>query len=247
MEEQSGSKLINKTKSELFGIDIVFEEFTRYLTLMNDFLTQQALQFEKELPKYRKEIDEISMREANKDNPDIQRQYWGFLDSQLCERQIELTITFQNNFRGFFLTQVYSFVETELRKICEYHHTIKNNECSLDDIKSDGDLEKIKKYLKFILGATEYDCFVKNDLQMIDDMRRVRKTIVHHQGLINDKSPNWGLIRKLAKRNLITLDNLNYKKNEYLILFNGNIMIMEFIETSKNLFNTLLEDNIIDL
>jgi hypothetical protein len=101
--------------------------------------------------------------------------------------------------------------------------------------------------LKFILGATEYDCFVKNDLQMIDDMRRVRKTIVHHQGLINDKSPNWGLIRKLAKRNLITLDNLNYKKNEYLILFNGNIMIMEFIETSKNLFNTLLEDNIIDL
>jgi hypothetical protein len=253
MDKQSGSKLIDKCKTELFGIDLVFSGFTHYYEMIANLLDQQANQFEGNYYIHKKEIEEIAHKEAikeeNKDIVNYENIYLGHLDSQLSETFFELTVIFPNNFRGFFLTQLYSFIESELIKICDYHHKIKHTDSSIKEIKGKNELDRVKKYLHRLCKIDSLQ--IDDELLVIDRVRRIRNKIVHHNGLINAGERDYEYFNDLANGlNWFDLKEQHLNEvitDELLIVFKESVIINELVKSAKSLFSKLLEDDLINL
>lgn len=167
---KSRSKLIEYSKDQLFAIDIAFYEFNAYQTMIEKFLLQEQLRLEEKIKEF--EVDK------NKKLPG----YSDFLLTKLIEDHVSLSNLYTHNFRASFYIQIISFIEYELRNICEYHHVIKKTDFGIEDLKGSNDIDKAKIYL-----SKSANIKFKNlnpEWQFIQEAKEIRNLLVHHQSRV---------------------------------------------------------------
>ena len=164
----------------------------------------------------------------------IPEEYSDAVDS-LSEEMNEIAVTFTNNFRGFFLVQIISFVETELKKICTDHNRFLYTDETYLDIKKDNDLEKCKIYLTKVANVN-FNA-LNTEWQFIIAVSKVRKKIVHHSRVFSQNEIN--------KLKVLTKDRYIFTKkdkaSEEIEIRITKKMNKKIIEVVTSFFTKLLD------
>ncbi len=136
----------------------------------------------------------------------------------MSEKWQEISVSYPHNFRASFLTQVYSGLESELRKICDHYHRKKKTPKTAEEMNARND---IAKYAKFLRSQAHVDFTkLKDDWNYIDLIRKIRNRIIHHQGKINGGHPDWSSIKKLISDNP---DMIEFKEDLNELDEDGNL------------------------
>lgn len=243
------------SKEKLYGIDFIFCDFERYYKSIIEILNKKLDVFKSNSKNTLRDIDSFIQKEAdkpvNKDIEDYKIAYTDYLYSGHFELFNEIAVTFPNNFRNFFLTQIYNFTESELKNICLYLYEKRNILIPFSSF-SDG-LEKSLKikspFERYLMYLTEYAGLKRAAIQQeyidVNMIRFIRNFIVHDTGIARLTNNNRSLILSLEKDfkliQLLPLESVN----EYEIIIPNDLLINKAIQSSKKLFKKLLEDQLI--
>ncbi|MDR7131367.1 hypothetical protein J2X69_003728 [Algoriphagus sp. 4150] len=204
MKEETNSRVLQNRISNLFGTG-EFGEFRDYLYLMESLFTQEK---EKAQQSFNINYLEEEAKSAGEDH----RDYLNFLMSEKHREISLISYDFPNGFRASFLTQLFSFLEFELKNICYYHSTKNGLDFSINHVNSGSEFDKIKTYLtkkaKIELNK------LNSEWEFIKNIKLVRNLLIHHQGLISDQNQNFTKIRKFAENNSLTFTKYNQSENQ---------------------------------
>ena len=234
----SNSTILNYSKLHLFGIELAFLEFEHYQNIIEKFLDGERLRIEKE-------INEIEI--DDKAEPG----YAEFVFDTLIEEHSTIAKKFPHNFRASFFVQIISFIEYELKEICEFHFAKFHPELSFSELKGNDELDKAKTYLT---KSANID-FRKLDPEWnyIKHAKEVRNIIVHHQGeIILNSNRRARIIEKfIENKNSYKLEfkkvfknNKFEKTNEATLIIKNKEATNELLENTKILFKKLLEEQL---
>lgn len=227
------SKIL-KSQDQLFGTELVFEDFRIYQNIMENYLIKAKINFE--------EIhNERSLIKEAKKAGEFEYEYSSYLFDQYIEENINISILYPHNFRASFLIQIIAFIEFELLTICKYHQSLHKIDFQVKD-----DFGNAKKYL------TKY-CEIKIDMfypewRIITTLRKIRHKLVHHQGIIATNDKDWSelesFIRDTDSIELIeTQKDNNFDKSKYYkILIKKKSLNEKLIKESQNFFIKLLKE-----
>lgn len=218
---------------------MAFSEFERYQYLIEDFLLKEAVEFKSSYDK-----DKIS--EIAKEAGEFSNEYEIYLTDSFFESQMELAILFPHNFRASFLIQIISFVEHELKKICEYHLALTNASFSFD---LRDELENAKKYLTKHVGIRIED--LNPEWGVIKNFKTIRNVIVHGNGKVKKSDKRWEEVNNFTRlRGAIKSEEHIFKSvqsiesSELTIILTGKEVNEELLKTAKSFFKKLLEDEL---
>jgi len=187
---KSGSKLIEYSRIHLFGIELAFIELGNYQSAIEKLLETEKNNLERT-------FNEKDIYQKAKDKSEFQSEYYNHLLDEYSERQWELTVLYPHNFRASFLTQIISFVEFELKKICDHHHIVNNTVFSIGDLKGNSEIEKCKRYLSKVCNVNFSN--LEPEWKFIDDCRIVRNKIIHHQGIFQNIDRDFQRLNEFVK------------------------------------------------
>jgi hypothetical protein len=230
------SKLLNYSELHLFGIEMAFIEFRNYYQIIESSLATEA----------GKKISHFNIKYNELVASAIEEGYAAHLDQQFAEQVTQLSYYFPHAFRSSFLIQVFSFIEFELKEICNHHHNTNHTDISLGDLKGSSDLDKAKIYLTKV-------CKVNlNNLQpewtYLLEVRRVRNALVHHAGIVvSDHPDRKQLVPFIDKeagiefKEKVTDRKPDLSKEDLTIMVTGQAFIERLLSMSEELFKKLLE------
>lgn len=175
-------------KSHIYFIELTISSFKNYYSLVEENLQKHH----KTLLQKHTEIT-IKFEAENYQGEDLDNLY-----SSASEALNEVEIEFIQRFRKSIIIQLYSLVETELKSFCDAHASINLKEYKVSDLKGHNDLDKIKKYLTNSAGIKVGDYKL---WPFINDLRKLRNSIVHHDGLININDSDFNCIKKFSNGN----------------------------------------------
>jgi hypothetical protein len=204
------SKILSSS-NELFGTELIFEEFHNYLNLMEDFLSKNIKDFEEKLDKNKKNIE----RESRKVG-EFKNDYQNHFEGMLFEQYHNIFILYPHYFRTSFLIHLISFIEFELREICYDFHYRHSTDFSINDLKGNSDFDKAKKFLTRTVNINFNQ--LNPEWNFINTVRKIRNKLVHHQGIICENDNDFNEIE-------LFVDNYDF------ISFDTNL----FNNSSKNL------------
>ena len=221
------SKIIEEYNRNLFGIGLIFLPLKEYQEKMEEFLSDYASDYnlEDEL----KKIEE----ESNDYDEENRSTFLSHFGQQAYERHKELNVIFPNNFRYAFISQVASFVEYELRAICNYYAKEFGTEYILDDLRG-SEFEQVKTFLQKSAGLNMLE--LDPEWQILKQFWVLRKRIVHHQGEIRpeDFDKNFKDIRTFLNSEKVDNDLVR-------ILIPDEKLGEKYIETAHSFFTKLIE------
>ncbi len=219
------SKLLNNIDIHLFGIEITFAEFNDYQKLLEGFLEKEKANFEKLF----KDIQhKLETETQSIEDPAYQA---NVLETGI-ERHFEISVLYPHNFRASFLTQIFAFIEFELKKICDYHHKLNNTDYSINDLKGNSEIEKAKVYLT--KSCKIHFDKLEPEWGLINKIKLIRNKLVHHQGIIEKSDKDWKPIVSYIKE----FDLGMLKDNVFII--NNREFNERFLKISESFFKKLL-------
>lgn len=212
MEKDTNSLILRNKISNFLGTG-EFGEFRDYLNLMESLFSQ-----EKE--KAQQSFNINSLEEEAKSAGEDHRDYSHFLMSEKHREISLISYDFPNGFRASFLTQLFSFLEFELRNVCDYHSNKHSHYFSISDLKGGSDIEKAKLYLK---KAAKVDFDKLNpEWEFIKNIAIIRNLIIHHQGLISNQHQDFNKIHKFAEINSLKITKYNQSENQITYIYINN-------------------------
>jgi len=221
------SKIIDEYKRNIFGIGLIFSPLKEYQKKMEKFLKEYAAEYDlnEELGHYEKEAEAYDYEDKGV--------FLNHFGQQAYERHKELNIIFPNNFRYAFIGQVASFVEYELRAICNHYAEESGALYTLDDLKG-SEFEQVKTFLQKSakLRIQELD----PEWQILKQFWVLRKRIIHHQGLISqdDFDKNLKDLKGLLKTE-------KAEKGLIQIIIPDEKLGEKYIDKAYNFFTKLIE------
>ena len=217
------------------AIGVFFDEFRIYQDII-----EEALAVEKDKFKRRSTLENIEEEAKNAygKDPMIRDQYAVYLTSQSLKQDDIINSYFQT-FRASFLTQMLSFVEYELKEICEYYQKKNNLEISATDI---GGKEKVIKEIQYLTEIFSLDIKdIKPEFEFVESIIRIEEIISCHSGLINGKHIYWNRIKSFVDRNnFVELINYAPSKNIWEISIKSKKFNEKLIDIIKSLFMKIL-------
>jgi hypothetical protein len=223
---KTGSTLLDYSRAYLFGIRIAFIELNSYQNFIETFL-------EGEKDKHRESFSKAEAEEVAKSYHPDEARYYEFLESQYLDRYLELSELYPHNFRASFLINIISFIEYELKKICDYDHILYKRDFSISDLKGNSVIEKAKNYLS---KSCKVDFANLNaEWTFINICRQIRNNIVHEQGILTSSSKNWQELNDFIQKN----NYLKIRPENSFVKIGG--LTNQLIITSKELNDNLLK------
>jgi hypothetical protein len=177
--KETQSIILNFSEFQLFGIDLALVEFKNYQNTIEKFLESEKQNLEKS---YQNKITELSENDTNS---------WNRIAENYSEKYSDIARIFPHNFRASFLIQIVSFIEHELKDICEQYEFLKKTKYSINDLKGNNDIEKAKQYLAKSCNVNFAN--LNPEWQFIIMVKRIRNKIVHHQGFVKKIERDWKL------------------------------------------------------
>jgi hypothetical protein len=211
---------------DLFYIELSIISFRNYInSVENNFSDQKKILAKK----YAEHYKEVAQNSGDNKTEEL-NEIWSGATSQLLEIEKE----FIQRFRRSIIIQIFSFLESELKNICISHSENTDSIYSVDDLKGNSDLEKVKKYLtksmKIELGKMTIWPFINN-------LRLLRNKVVHNNSTIKIADNDLKAIKEFSLDNF-SLESENPKPEFYNINFNNK----EFINKCVNQVEIILLD-----
>jgi hypothetical protein len=183
---------------------------------------------------------------AEKSDVDIngEKAYVMFLMNNYFAEINQLDQSYPKYFRRFFMTQLYSFVETELKFICETINSKKMHLKNMKEVSSRNGGSYFEKYLNYLI---EYEKIDKNtfsiELDFFNDLRLYRNLVVHNFAIIASDNLDYKKIKSWIESNKgIELKQL-LVDDDYEILINDDVFIKQSIDMIISFYKKLLQDN----
>lgn len=237
----TGSKLLDYSRSHLFGIELAFIELKNYQSVIENFLDEEKIKLK---PTFN-ESDIIQKAQANLE---IRQEYYSYLLDQCAERAWELNELYPHNFRASFLTQIISFVEYELKKICDHHHHIKKSNFGISDLKGNSDFEKAQKYLSKVAGVNFLN--LEPEWEFINKSRIIRNKIIHQQGVLLKIEKDFKQLDDFVNKQV----GLKYKQKketvgsetitEFTLIISSKDFSINLLRSTEIFFKKLLEQEL---
>jgi len=236
------SKLLNYCQIHLYGIEMAFSELREYYDVIEKGLASES----------GKKIKDYNERYETMLASNTEEGWAAHLDSQYIEQVVLLDYYFPHAFRSSFLIQIFSFVEFELKEICNHHHDTLKTDIAIADLKGGSDLEKAKTYLSKICKVDIND--LQPEWNYLLEIRRVRNTLVHHSGIIApDNSDRKILLSFIEKENGIEVKEKpterkpDLTKEDLTIMITGQGFNGRLLANAERFFKKLLEGGSIKL
>ena len=220
------SKLLNYSEIHLFGIEIAFIEMREYYDIIEKGLSAET---GKKIKSYNERLDAtIALNKGDGWAAHVENQYY--------EEVAKLDYYFPHAFRSSFLIQIFSFIEFELKEICNHHHITLKTDVAISDFKGTNDLDKAKIYLTKVCKIQIND--LKPEWDYLLDIRKLRNVLVHHQGIIapDDKERN-PMLKFIARQDGIEIKEQPTDRRPDLSKEDLTIMV-----TDRNFNETLLSN-----
>lgn len=232
MAKITRSSILRNRIAHIFGTG-EFRKFHDYLNLMESH-------FESEKVKFDQENTEEELKEISKQAGEHQQEYYNHLIGELIEQRALISYDFPNSFRASFIIQLFTFLEFELRNICEYVANKNNSNFTINDLKGNSDIEKAKVFLKkeekIIFETLEPEWSIINNIKIL------RNILIHHQGFIKGNDNRINNLKPFIERNEITFTKVNTFKDQedYQITIPNAKLPEDFIEVINKFFNKLI-------
>jgi hypothetical protein len=233
MALEQESIIFNAAKNVMFGIELVFIDYMNYFNTIDKVLLDNIHSFELEIFTNKKAY----VNKIKEDSHQYQDELL-YLEQNIAGNYCELAITYPNYFRSFFLTQLYAFIENELKILCKYDMGL-NRRNDLKKIFNDkrSELEKLRNYL-FEVCRLDENLF-KDDFEFLERARKVRNKIIHTNGSVRAKDKEFQYFRDISDNSEII--QLEKKQNgDYLILLKNSELIESLSKAGERIFINLL-------
>lgn len=216
----------------LFNLEYAFNSYSKYVDLVEEHFETLINQHE---VSYQELLEDMKVHPEKYTNPD----FVDYLHESAYDEMIVIDREFKIRFRESLVLQVYSFMEFELRKHCEVMKRMTEPDFSMDDLKGDSDLHKLKKYYKANFPKDKYD---DNLWQFVNNLRKVRNRIVHHNSIIRIDDKDYTSIKDFSKGNFTLKASNQLKVTTYLIILDKDEFVNLCIEKVKGFVFDLMFD-----
>ena len=237
----TGSKLLDYSKLHLFGIELAFIELKNYQSVIENFLDEEKLRL-------KTSFDESDFVHKIEMKTETERDYHSYLLDQYAERSWELNELYPHNFRASFLTQIISFIEYELKKICDHYQLLNNSPLGISDLKGNSDYEKSRTFLSKVGGVAFSN--LEPEWSFINKSRVIRNKIIHQQGLLSITDKDFKQIDDFVKME----PGLKYKQEnaskgfenvtEFTLIINSKEFSLNLLVKTETFFKKLLENEL---
>lgn len=231
---------------DLFPIENTINEFWYYYKSIVELLDkrkQSMLDVSQDAfnlyEKRAKEMAEKSDFDKNTVNQHVEFQ----INSYFAEIK-QLDQSYPQYFRQFFLTQLFSFVETELKFICETLNSKKMYLKSIKEVRSKYEGSYFEKYLYYLVDFEKID---KNkfdvELDFFNFLRLYRNMVVHNFAIVSSETQGYDELKVFAENNIgVELKKLEVD-DEYKIVINDDVFIKQSVNMIISFFKKLLQEN----
>lgn len=230
------SKLLNHSKLHLFGVEMAFLELSNYYQIIEASFVSEA---DLRISDSRKKLEEV-VAGYNAEG------YEAHLTQEFAEQIAQLTYYFPHAFRSSFLIQVFSFVEFELKEICNRHHRIHKTDISIADLKGTSDLDKAKVYFTKVCKVNMN--YLQPEWSYLLDIRKIRNALVHHAGIVlgdhGDREQIISFIEREAGiefKEKVKDGKPKSLREDLTVMITGQAFIDRLLSMSEELFIKLLD------
>lgn len=228
------SKILRSLEKNPFGIELVFIDYINYFNSIEEALLDKKQSFE---------IDVYINRDAREkaiQNNDYAKEALQFMGQQISEQFMFLSVTYPNYFRSFFLTQLYAFIENELKVICEQHSIINDILWMPKSPKNrESELQRIKNYLLNSFNINENR--ITEEFEILERVRRIRNVIIHSNGILLKGQKELDYFLDMSNKTKL-IKMIQSSSDSYQIVLENREMIVTLAKAGENLFAKLLRD-----
>jgi len=180
-------------------------------------------------------IDKIKESSPNRDINLIQQELLHYENNKIG-RFLEIASYYPNNFRSFFLTQIYGFIESELSLICKEHAQKQVKDFRIENKSI---LKNLEKYIKYYWS--NFDIKITEEFKFFDRVRLIRNYIVHSSGIVsaNEKAR----IEQIWKTGQDLFEFKEIGEGEFQIYITGDKLILDFLNSGESLFKKIVDVN----
>jgi hypothetical protein len=205
---------------DLFYVELSIISFRNYISLVEKSFAEQQKIISKKYAEYYKNLNDTENHNS-------------FLHSTTSELQ-EIELEFIQRFRNSILIQLFSYLENELKNICNAHSQSTKSTYTVNDLKGNSDLEKIKKYLtkSMNLEVGKFSLW-----PFINNLRVVRNKIVHENSIIQITDGDLKSMRIFSKEKFL-LKSENPNPEFYNIIFDNR----EFLDECLNKIESFIQE-----
>lgn len=238
----------------IFPVSDVFSNLESYYkSIMNMLSLRKSAMINVQEDVYKQfdiEANELANNQPDADKHEFKFAYKQHLLDTYIDDIINFDVHYPQYFRRFFLTQLYSFIESEMKFICEFINENKKylpNMKYLSSRQKNAKVEKNSFFDSYFNYLSEFENISRIDfveeLEHLDKMRAVRNCITHNMSIISKQNPNFVDIEKLSHKDTgIRLAALENSADEYEIQLVDDTIIEATIKTATSFFNKLLEE-----
>lgn len=216
----------------LYPVEDVFNDHKIYYEKIMELLVNESILLQTDIQlNDQLSIDDIKTRTANKDINLIQEELLQYENNKIG-RVLEIASYYPNNFRSFFLVQIYGFIERELILICDEHAEkqgiVRNENKPL--------LKSTELYIKF--HWSNFDIKLTEQFRFLDFIRLIRNKIVHTSGII--KAIDKARIEKSWKNGKELIEYKEIGEDEFQICIYRDKLIHELLNRGESLFKIVV-------
>ncbi|MFS4418767.1 hypothetical protein [Maribacter sp. 2307ULW6-5] len=225
---ETESTILDNSKFYLFGIELALVEFKNYQNTIERFLEAEKKTLEES---YQDRISKLSKDEYDS---------WNRIAENYSDRYSDIARIFPHNFRASFLIQIISFIEHELKEICEQYEFSKETRYSINDLKGNNDIEKSRQYLTKSCNVN-FDN-LNPEWQFILMVKRIRNKLVHHQGFVKKVEKDWGLFNDFnRKKEFFDFSTKGELVESPKLIIRNRSLNDELLNKTERFFKKLLE------
>jgi len=228
MTEPTEIPLIDNAEFILFGLEFALADFKKYQTFIENFLEIEKNQLDES---YKKNLSELNQKDSKKINEIAEKYYY---------KSGEIATLFPHNFRASFLIQIITFIEHELKLICEHYEFEKQTKYSINDLKGNNEIEKAKQYLEKTCNVN-FDN-LNSEWQFILKIKRIRNKLVHFQGFVKKTEKDWKIFNDFNnKPKYFDFTPKGELVEEPKLIIKNRLLIDDLLLITEKFFKKLLE------
>ncbi len=219
--------IIDYAEFLLFGIEFSLVDFKKYQTKIESFLDKEKKSLDES---YNKSLAELDQDDYKRYNQIAQDYYY---------RSGDIATLFPHNFRASFLIQIITFIEHELKLICEHYEFEKQTKYSINDLKGTNDIEKAKQFLEKSCNVNFRN--LDKEWQFILKIKRIRNKLVHSQGFVKKTEKDWKVFNDFNnKLKYFDFSPKGELVEEPKLIIKNRLLIDDLLKVTEDFFNKLL-------
>ncbi|WP_370425264.1 hypothetical protein [Tenacibaculum dicentrarchi] len=202
-------------------------DFKKYQTTIENFLDKEKKSLDESYNKSLAELDQDDYKKYNQ----IAKDYY--------YRSGDIATLFPHNFRASFLVQIITFIEHELKLICEHYEFEKQTKYSINDLKGTNDIEKAKQFLEKSCNVNFRN--LDKEWQFILKIKRIRNKLIHSQGFVKKTEKDWKVFNDFNnKLKYFDFSPKGELVEEPKLIIKNRLLIDDLLKVTEDFFNKLL-------